>query len=268
MRISINIPKKYFDGAQRWWLRAPLERVVLFGSIALAFVATCIALANNVVISYGDAESHLNIAKRVVDSLTPGPAQLGGIWLPLPHILMLPFIGFDFFWRTGLAGSIVSGAAYVLAATFLFKLTYLITNHRGASLLTAAIFMLNPNILYLQATPMTELPLIAFFVLSSYYFVKFLYNRQDLIAFILAAFYGFCATLSRYDGWFLVMLQAAILAAIYFPYAALREHWQRFRATNGLRRRLTQFWNDWRTNWGMFAEMDGRIVLFCTLAFF
>ena len=31
---------------------------------------------------YGDAEAHLNIARRVLDSRTPGPFQIGTVWLP------------------------------------------------------------------------------------------------------------------------------------------------------------------------------------------
>jgi hypothetical protein len=41
---------------------------------------------------YGDAEAHLNHARRIWDSQTPGWEQLGTVWLPLPHLLMLPFV--------------------------------------------------------------------------------------------------------------------------------------------------------------------------------
>jgi hypothetical protein len=34
---------------------------------------------------YGDAVAHINIARRVFDSRTPGLLQLGTVWLPLPH---------------------------------------------------------------------------------------------------------------------------------------------------------------------------------------
>ena len=43
---------------------------------------------------YGDAEAHLNLARRVVDSRTPGLSQIGPVWLPLPHLLMLPLVIF------------------------------------------------------------------------------------------------------------------------------------------------------------------------------
>ena len=44
---------------------------------------------------YGDAEAHLNGARRVFDSQTPGYDQLGPPWLPLLHVLMLPFVRND-----------------------------------------------------------------------------------------------------------------------------------------------------------------------------
>ena len=41
---------------------------------------------------YADSISRLNIARKVVDNITPGLAQLGNVWLPLPQIVLLPFI--------------------------------------------------------------------------------------------------------------------------------------------------------------------------------
>src|SRR5438874_11493731 len=87
----------------------------------------------------------------------------------------------------------------------------LLSKNKLASLLTVAVFAFNPNVLYMQSTPMTELPLIAFMVTSTYFFVKYLRNDGDYLSLILAAFFGFCATLSRYDGWFLVLFQAGII---------------------------------------------------------
>lgn len=207
----------------------------VIAAIATA-VSTTVAYMNHTIIAYGDAESHLNIAKRVIDSLTPGFAQLGGIWLPLPHILLIPFVWSDFLWRTGLAGSIVSGACFIVASIFIYKLTMLITDHRGASFAASLVFMANPNVLYLSSTPMTELTLIVFFVLSSYYFVRYVKDREDVVALVLAAFYGCMASLSRYDGWGLVLMEAALLGLMLLP-----RGWKR---------------------------LEGGIILFCTLAFF
>src|SRR6266853_1742166 len=73
---------------------------------------------------FGDAEAHLNIARRVLDSRTPGPEQLGTVWLPLPHLLMIPLVmragANDSMWRSGLGGVIPSAACFILAGAFLF----------------------------------------------------------------------------------------------------------------------------------------------------
>src|SRR3989338_3706031 len=103
-----------------------------------------------------------------------------------------------------MAGSIVAGFSFVISGLFLYRLTFMLSGNRYAAFLSFLIFALNPNILSLQSTPMTELPLIMFFVLSSYYFVKYLRDEQALSSLILAGLFGFCAVLTRYDGWFLV----------------------------------------------------------------
>src|SRR5438105_9246494 len=95
----------------------------------LAWLATCISILSFLVylrrgeiLLYGDAVAHINIARRVFDSRTPGLLQLGTVWLPLPHLLMLPFLLSDWAWRTGLGGSIPSMVAYVLGAIGIFRL--------------------------------------------------------------------------------------------------------------------------------------------------
>ena len=76
--------------------------------------------AHGYTLYYGDAEAHLNIARRILDSRTPGPEQLGTVWLPLPHLLMLPFVMRDSWWRSGMAGAIPSAICFVLGGTLLF----------------------------------------------------------------------------------------------------------------------------------------------------
>src|SRR5271165_1470765 len=67
------------------------------------------------ILLYGDAVAHINIARRVIDSQTPGLLQLGTVWLPLPHLLMIPFLIWTSMWQKGTGGSIPSMVAYVFA---------------------------------------------------------------------------------------------------------------------------------------------------------
>jgi len=213
------------------------ENLVLILSISAAIAATIYFYSRDLIIAYGDAESHLNIAKRVISGLTPGMAQLGGIWLPLPHLILVPFVANNFLWRTGLAGSIVSGTAFVLSTFFLYKLTLLLTSSQSTAFWTALIFLTNPNLLYLQSTPLTELFLIAFFILNTYFLSKFILNQDEIVSLILAAFFGFCSTLSRYDGWFLVALETGLIF--------LHSWWQKAK-----------------------DRRQGRVILFATPAFY
>ena len=63
---------------------------------------------------YGDAEAHLNAARRILDSQTPGYEQLGPAWLPLLHVLILPFARNAELWRSGLAGAIPPAVCFVV----------------------------------------------------------------------------------------------------------------------------------------------------------
>lgn len=203
------------------------DKIVILLSVVFSLIATIWSFEHNVIIAYGDAESHLNIAKRVVNGFTPGFAQLGGVWLFLPHLFMLPFIWSDFMWRTGLAGSIVSGVAYMISGLVIFKLVYLLTNSKFASIGAFLFFSLNPNILYLQSTPMTELPFIAFFLLSIYFFIKYLQDNNNYVAIIFSSFFTFLATLSRYDAWFLVFIESSIFL---FQFILKRSTWKKTEA--------------------------------------
>lgn len=216
---SMNFPSKSF------------ERNLVILTACISCIATVISLFGGTIVAYGDAESHLNIAKRVVDSLTPGAAQLGSVWLPMPHILMIPFVWIDILWSTGLAGSIVSGFFYVVSSFYLYRLVMMVTGQQPAALAAWAVYALNPNILYMQTTPMSEITLIGFFVLSTYYFMAFLKNPQDIGGLVLAAFFGCMATLSRYDGWLLVLVQAVIIGVLYLPKLLVRHGWVKLEAT-------------------------------------
>jgi hypothetical protein len=102
----------------------------------LAWLAACVSIFSFLlyfhrgdVLLYGDAVAHINIARRVFDSQTPGLLQLGTVWLPLPHLLMIPFLWSNSMWQSGAGGSIPEMIAYVFGVVGIFRLA------RGAHLL-------------------------------------------------------------------------------------------------------------------------------------
>lgn len=150
-----------------------LDRHVVAGLAALVSV---MALAWNyrygLVLLPNDAIGHINDARRIFDSRTPGIFQLGTVWLPLPQLLQVPFLFNDFLWRSGIGGSIPSMAAYVAGVAGIFRLVRGEAS-RTAAWIAAAAYGLNPNLVYMQATPMSESLYLALFVWALVYFDEF-----------------------------------------------------------------------------------------------
>src|SRR4051812_15291097 len=134
------------------------------------------------ILEYGDAVAHINIARRVFDSQFPGLSQLGTVWLPLPHLLMLPFIVNDKMWSSGVGGSLLSMAAYVVGAIGLAKIFWTsevfsayggsIASARVSGWTSAVMYLLNPNLLYLESTAMTEPLGLALMVWPIYFYCR------------------------------------------------------------------------------------------------
>lgn len=178
------------------------------------------------VLLYGDAVAHINIARRIFDSRTPGLLQLGTVWLPLPHLLILPFILSKQMWQSGSGGSIPSMAGFVLGTLGMFRLVRgalasLADNsqpHGAAKIvpwLAAVVYAANPNLIYMQATAMGESLYLAFFIWAVAYFAEFVRDAATSKAGHSLAKCGLCvfaACLTRYDGWFLAVI--LIIAAI------------------------------------------------------
>lgn len=174
------------------------------------------------VLLYGDAVAHMNIARRVFDSKTPGLLQLGTVWLPLPHLLMIPFLISDEMWRRGVGGSIPSMAAYVLGVVAIFGLVRSVLSRgnetdsptRIAAWTAAVVYAANPNLIYLQTTAMGESLYLAFFVWSIVFFAEALRGRPKALT--RCGLTLFAACLTRYDGWFLAVALAGTVVLLGF----------------------------------------------------
>ncbi len=172
-------------------------------------------------LAYSDAQSHLNIARRVIDSLTPGLAQIGSIWLPLPHILMLLTVWSDTMWHTGLSGSLVSMIAFVVSGVLVFKILRELGVGAIGRVIGVLVFALDPNVLYLQSTAMTELLLLVTMMASVYAFLLWRKYGDDM-SLVKASFWVMLATLIRYEGWFLLVSEAALVFAL-----GMRQGWKK-----------------------------------------
>jgi hypothetical protein len=172
------------------------------------------------ILYYGDAQAHLNIARGIFDSRTPGYSQIGNVWLPLLHVLCAPFVANDWMWSTGLAGSVPVAACFVLAGCCLYFAAKEAYGSTLAASIVVACLALNPNILYLASIPMTEQVYAAGLALLLLALVRFRATQHRLYVVIgVAALWAMCLT--RYDGWFLIPF-AALWFAGYAKFRKLR----------------------------------------------
>jgi hypothetical protein len=199
-----------------------LTIIALLASLASTFYF----MRQGVIVAAGDAVAHLNIARRVVDSINPGFSQLGYVWLPINHLLMLPFIWINSLYYSGLAGSISSMLAFVAAAVYIYKIATLLSGKKLAGIVAFVLFVANPNILYMQSTPLTELFYIFSLTAGMYYLILWAKQRR-LKHLILSAVFLLLSNLSRYDGWF---ISAACLAAVVVYELWQNRNWKRTEA--------------------------------------
>ncbi|NUT93739.1 MAG: family 2 glycosyl transferase [Saccharothrix sp.] len=208
----------------------PVFAAVLLTALVLSVTACTAVAARQLTLAYPDAVSHLMITRRVFWSSTPGAAQLGGVWLPLPHVLSLPLVGDESWYRSGVAPSVVSMCAYIATAGWLYRIGTELTGRRMGGVTAAVVFGANPNVLYLQSTPMTEALLLACLAAATWHLVRWCRDgdyRQ--LAATAAAVLG--ATLVRYEGW--VFLAAVALVVVMRSWQRARqgpEPWVRVRA--------------------------------------
>src|SRR3984957_8434864 len=98
-------------------------------------------------LSHYDSRGHLIVARRIIDSITPGWQQIGAVWLPLPHLLNALPVQIDFFYRTGASAVAISVASYAIACGAIAWIVFAITESAAAGIAAVLVFALNPNVL-------------------------------------------------------------------------------------------------------------------------
>ena len=175
-------------------------------SAALTLAAFFFCSQHQLLLLYGDAVAHLHIARRLFDSRTPGFRQLGSVWLPLPHLLLVPFVQKMSWWQSGMTAALPSMACYVAACVGLYRLALCFVRH-SVAWLAVGFFALNPGLLYFSTTAMTE-PLFLAEMIWVALLIALLARRSEadnaegLGRLLLgASLLLVCAVFTRYDGW-------------------------------------------------------------------
>ena len=147
-------------------------------------------------------------------------------------------------WQSGIAGAIPGMLAFVLGTLGIYRL---VSARAGqvAAYLAAAIYALNPNLLYMQTTAMNEPIFLAFFIWSLVYLDEFLRAtypppadspvrpaqlspRRSLEYCGITMYAG---ALTRYDGWFSAAIFGCLLVVALRRVVSSHERMPRLRRT-------------------------------------
>jgi hypothetical protein len=192
--------------------RNALEAAIAASAALLGAMAAIHYHRLGLTLSHYDSRGHLVVARRIADSITPGWQQVGAVWLPLPHLLNFLPAQIDVLYRTGAAAVAMSIAAFAAATGAIAWIVRRLTGSAAAAVAGAAAFALNPNVLYLQATPMTEPLLIALMSIGIALMMRWtshaLERRTAAVGWTLAL-----ACMTRYEAWPVTI--CALVAAVY-----------------------------------------------------
>jgi hypothetical protein len=201
-----------------------LAVLICCGAASLAAIAW--SWRNGALLNYGDAVAHLHIARRVFDCHQPRLSQLGSVWLPLPHILLLPFVQVYSWWANGIAGIVPSALAYLAACAGIYRLARRWLEPAAAALVLA-FFAINPNLLYLETTAMTEPLFVCEMIWIAVWLVEWRTRLDEdarksdrLLSWIAAALVA--AIFTRYDGWVMALLAWSAIGLVLLRRGQLR----------------------------------------------
>ncbi|MFH1572594.1 MAG: hypothetical protein ABIG68_01345 [Acidobacteriota bacterium] len=202
---------------------------VFFVALAVGLVCFLYYFNQGLTTAHYDAKAHLVVARRLVDSQTPGYSQMGSHWLPLAHILYLPMVLLESLYRSAVLPSLLSVFSFAVSTWLVFRLSLRATGSLHAPLFASVILLANPNLQYLQSCPLTE-PL---YMMLSLLAVDALYCWRERGVGTppwKVSLWTALACLCRYEGWYLL---AGILLLLAWDTAA-----GRIRLSRGIRAAL------------------------------
>ena len=202
------------------WPGSPLAPGATDRRVIIAVLAATLSISfyvwydrHGLTLAFNDARIREMIARRVLASRTPGLAQFGTTWLPLSFMIMLPLMWNDTLFRDGLAGSLPSMAAFVMAAVYMYRLARQVTSSRTAGWVAAGVLVTNGSLLYIQATAMSETASLCALVVTVYYALRVAetHHALDIVKCAAAAVAG---TLIRYENWAFAIVLVPLFAYI------------------------------------------------------
>jgi hypothetical protein len=172
-------------------------------------------------LSHYDAKAHLVVSRRILDSITPGWEQIGAVWLPLPHLLNMLPVSVDAFYRTGAFAITISVLCLAVGAACMAAIVDRLTGSRSGAIAASALFVSNPNVLFLHATPMTEPLLFATTLMCAWRLTEWT-TSDSLDVPPSLGWWMVAACLTRYEAWPIV---GALVVLAVFARRRRRASW-------------------------------------------
>ncbi len=185
--------------------------VSLTGAIVgLAFFAWY--YSRGLITAHYDAKAHLVVARSIVDSVAPGYIQFGTHWLPLTHLLYLPFVIFESQYRTGFLPGLLSVFCFALSGGLACRVAARATGSAAAGVFAGFFLLANANLEYLQSCPLTEPIYMALLLLAVDSLLRWRDEGSRPVPW-LPALWASLGALCRYEGWYVL---AGILLLLAF----------------------------------------------------
>lgn len=187
----------------------PIEFFLGTFAVLLSHIIAVWAYKNGLMLILADQSSHLNFARLLTDSITPGISQLG-TWPPLLHIVMAPYAAIQGLYNSGFAGFFGLAPFFAMSVILFYKLLLRLLDSVFFSVCGTLIYMTNPFVLYYSATPMMEILLICFVISATYFCIRWIEeNRLKDLMFTGVSIV--LASLARFEGLLLLPLISLII---------------------------------------------------------
>jgi hypothetical protein len=193
---------------------ARVTSAIVFAGAAIGGALAAVHVARlGLTLSHYDARAHLVVARRLADSLTPGWRQIGAVWLPLPHLIDAIPVLWSRAYQTGYPVVAISVLAFAAGLAALAAFLRRQGTSPTVAIAIPGLILANPNLLYLQSTPMTE-PLLLGLAFVSLWLVDRWAERPDARRCWHASLALAALMLTRYEGWCVGVALAGLGAVV------------------------------------------------------
>jgi len=180
-----------------------VSRIVLLIGALLGLCSFAYYFQHGMSTLHYDAKAHLVMARRVLDSASPGYVQMGAHWLPLIHLLYLPFVWLDAQYRSPLFPCLISVISFVASGWLTCRLAIRLTGSAVAGLFAGVMLLANQNLQFLQSAPLTEPVYMVLSLLALDAWLGWREQTGERLPW-LAAVWAALGALCRYEGWLLL----------------------------------------------------------------